>query len=527
MELRPYQRRTIDQIYKWLGDNSGHLCVVLPTGSGKSVVIAEFCREAVQSWPETRILMLSHVKELIEQNADKMRKLWPNAPLGIYSASIGLRELSEPITFAGIQSIHKRATELGHVDLILIDEAHTVGHKDEGTYRSFISDLEKINPALRIIGFTATPYRLGHGLITDKPAIFDDLIEPATIVELQALGFLAKLRSKDTKTHFDLTGVHKRGGEYIESELQAAVDTDSKNRSVVDEIIIRAENRRSWIMFCAGVDHALHIRDVLREKGINAETITGQTPTGERDNIISDFRSGKIKALTNANVLTTGFDAPNVDLIAFLRPTESPGLYVQMAGRGLRLKEHTDHCLILDFAGLIERHGPITGVLMPEANNGEKGVAPSKACPECDEIVPAQTKICPSCGFEFPIQEKEEKLQLRHDDIMGMDLPEVEIKYWDWQIATSRSSGKEMVVISYYPYNAVDPVIKEYLCLWHEGFAGKKARELLKELAKNAGVVDYNDTAKMERGVCPAIIKYQRDGKFFRVMERIWEEVPF
>ena len=183
--LRPYQQRAIDQLYAWFQSNpSGHPCLVLPTGAGKSHIVAALCKDAVMQWPQTRILMLTHVKELIEQNAEKMRQHWPGAPMGIYSASVGRKQLGEAITFAGIQSVRNKAQLMGRIDLVLIDECHLVSHKDEGGYRTLLNDLSAINPAIRVIGLTATPYRLGHGLITDKPALFDDLIEPVSIEEL-------------------------------------------------------------------------------------------------------------------------------------------------------------------------------------------------------------------------------------------------------------------------------------------------------------------------------------------------------
>lgn len=520
MKLRPYQRKAIDMTYDWLRANDGHPCLVLPTGAGKSVVIAELCREAVQNYPETRILMLTHVKELISQNYEKMRSLWANAPIGIYSAGLNRKELSEPITFAGIQSIRTKADQVGHVDLVIIDECHLVGHKDEGGYREFLKALEVINPAVRIIGLTASPYRLGHGLITEKPAIFDDLIEPVSIEELQALGYLSNLKSKVTGSKLDVSGVHKRGGEYIESELQEACDTDVKNRSVVDEVILRAENRKAWLFFCAGVDHAVHIKETLIEKGIVAEVVTGKTPSGERSRILADFKYGKIRALTNANILTTGFDYQDIDLIAMLRPTMSPGLYLQMAGRGFRVKSHTDHCLVLDFAGVIEQHGPVTAIRTPNKKEEGNGVPPSKECPECGEIVAAQLRECP-CGYVFPVKDKDDVLELRHDDIMGKDLPEMEVYHWDWKIQVSKASGKEMLVVTYYGGLSTTP-IREYLCIYHDGFAGSKAKKLLIEIARNAGVTDLTDTKNLDKGRCPIKITYQKDGKFTRVIERIW-----
>ena len=259
--LRPYQQRAIDQLYEWLSNNEGNPCLVLPTGAGKSHIVAALCKDAVQKWPDTRILMLTHVKELIEQNSEKMRLHWPNAPMGIYSASVGKRQLGEPITFAGIKSIAKKADLLGHIDLVIIDECHLVNHKNEGGYRTLLSDLYRTNSAMRVIGLTATPYRLGHGLITDKPAIFDALIEPVSIEELIYLGHLAPLRSKITNTELSTAGVHKRGGEFIESELQKAVDVEEKNIAIVDEVIRLADNRKAWIFFCAGVKHAGHIAE--------------------------------------------------------------------------------------------------------------------------------------------------------------------------------------------------------------------------------------------------------------------------
>ena len=161
--LRDYQQRTIDQLYAWFEEGGkGNPCLVLPTGSGKSHIVAALCKDALQQWPETRVLMLTHVKELIEQNAEKMRQHWPGAPRGIYSASIGRKDLGEPITFAGIQSVRTKAHQLGHIDLVIIDECHLVNHKDEGGYRTLLEQLKAINPALRVVGLTATPYRLGH-----------------------------------------------------------------------------------------------------------------------------------------------------------------------------------------------------------------------------------------------------------------------------------------------------------------------------------------------------------------------------
>jgi DNA repair protein RadD len=532
--LREYQQRTIDQLYAWFeAGNAGNPCLVLPTGSGKSHIVAALCKDAIQNWPETVVLMLTHVKELIEQNAEKMRQHWPGAPLGIYSASIGRKDLGEPITFAGIQSVRNKAKELGHVDLVIIDECHLVNHKDEGGYRKLLGELKAINPHLRVIGLTATPYRLGHGLITDEPALFDDLIEPVSIEELVFKGYLATLRSKITKAKLDTTGVHKRGGEFIESELQAAVDTKENNERVVREIVELADERKAWLVFCTGVQHAEHIASVLRQHGVATECVLGETPKKEREQIIADFKAGRIRALTNANVLTTGFDYPDIDLIAMLRPTMSASLYVQMAGRGMRVKSHTDHCLVLDFAGVVASHGPITNVQISKKSGTGNGEMPVKVCDKCGELVHISIMICPACLHPFP-EPEHKKLELHHDDIMGLEGKDLEIKSWNWRIHTSKASGKLMLACTYYG-DLSDKPITEYLPVLHDGYAGQRAMQQLFTMAASSRAnlapaytlqdedsLNYIST-EMSNSEPPKLIEYRKDGKFFRVIKRNWE----
>lgn len=466
--------------------------------------------------------MLTHVKELIEQNAEKMLQHWPDAPLGIYSAGLGIKQLEHPITFAGIQSIRNKAGEIGHIDLVLIDEAHLVSHKDEGGYRKLISALSAINPHMRVVGLTASPYRLGHGLITDKPAIFDALIEPVSIEELVYKGYLAPLRSKVTGLKLDVSGVHKRGGEYIEAELQKAVNTDKNNLAVIDEVIAIAGDRKAWLFFCSGVKHAETISFLLDIHGIPSACITGDTPKARREQILSDFKSGKLRALTNANVLTTGFDYPDIDLLVMLRPTMSASLYVQMAGRGMRPKSHTDHCLVLDFAGVVATHGPITCVQPPSKGGKGTGEAPVKVCSYCQEITHLSAKECPACGQPFPASAKT-KLTLRDDDIMGKAGKTMDVKSWVWAVQRSHRSGQEMLVVSYYGALS-DPVVREYLTVLYDGMAGAKARSVVSQYLLDCNVTPsqnlYETAQRLSAAKPPAQIEYKAEGKYYRVIRR-------
>lgn len=525
-QLRPYQQRALNQLYAWFDLNKvGNPCVVLPTGSGKSHVIAALCKDALE-FPDQRILMLTHQKELIEQDVEKLLMHFHDAPVGIYSASVGRKEI-DAITFAGIQSVRGKAKQIGKIDLVVVDEAHLVSHKEEGTYRNLISDLLLINPDLRVVGFTATPWRLGHGDITQGSALFDALIEPVSIHELQNQGYLSMLRSKATVEKLCTDGIHTRGGEYIESELQKAVMRQGLTELVVSEVLKRAGERKFWLFFCSGVAHAEETCDTLVSHGIVAACVTGETSKVKREQILADFRSGKLQAITNANVLTTGFDHPGIDLIVMMRPTLSPTLYMQMVGRGLRTSEGKEDCLVLDFAGNVARHGPVTNIKPPKEKKAGDGVAPCKICPACDEIVFASARVCPGCGHEFAKKEKD--LWLREDDISGKAPIVMESRRWFWRIHVGRESGKEMLAVSYYG-SFSDASIVEYLTVFHDGYPGVRAMGILNAICHECGVDMLKPESPQELvqalnlAPAPTKIMYHMQGRYPRIVGRSWED---
>jgi DNA repair protein RadD len=536
IELREYQSRALSMLYAWFEKNTtGHPVLNMPGGSGKSVVIASLAKDAMQNWPDTRILMLVHSKELILQNADKLRKLWPGAPLGIYSASVGKRDLSEPITYAGIGSVAKRAKEIGHIDLCIIDEVHAVSTAESGIYRKLIADLLEINPAMRIVGLSASPYRLGHGLITEGPtAIFSEILEPVSIEELVFKTHLVPLRSKITKHKLETEGLHKRQGEYIASEMEAKFNTDDHNSAVVQEIIEKANNRNHWLIFCSGVAHSEAVAECFRSAGIAAESLDATHSKPERERKLADFESGKMRAICSVGILTTGYDFPALDCIAFLRSTMSPGLYLQMAVRGMRPYPGKTDCLVLDFAGVVETHGPITAVQPPKKGGDGDGEAPVKVCDDCGELVHISAKECPSCGATFPEPEKK-RLELRNVDIMGMEGKDFEVTSWNWRRHISKASGNLMLACTYYG-SLSDKPITEYLPVLNDGYAGQMALQKLVAIAEKCGAdlsgisrlqgseaLDYI-VIQMGKAQPPDAIEYRMDGKFYKVVRRTWHE---
>lgn len=526
IELRPYQQEAIDSVLKFWREGGGNPLIEMATGLGKSVVIAKLTQDLLRSYPDMRVLMLVHVKELVEQNAMALLRLWPGAPIGIYSAGLGRKDTHRHIIFGSIQSLYRQdGFSIGHRDLILIDEAHLVPAKGDGMYLKLLEALRVSRPDLRVCGFTATPYRLDSGrLDRGDDRLFDEIVYKYGVGDGIKDGWLSPLISKASLTTIDVSGVAKRGGEFIAGALEAAVDKADLTEAAVGEMISLAADRKSWLVFCAGVDHAHHVRDAIRRRGVSCETIVGETDSRERAHFISQFKAGRIRCLTNANVLTTGFDAPGVDLIAMLRPTLSTGLYVQMCGRGTRLATGKDNCLVLDFAGNVLRHGPVDIAKVKEPGEGS-GEAPVKECPSCHSYVLIALRTCPDCGHEFPPPEEDKhERQAINAPILSTEKAfqqpdEHPVVNWEPRYHTSMSSDVSSVRVV---YRAGLQIFSEWWCFEHEGFARRKAEKLWRD---HGGQQPYPNTvhqamARWAELTPPASILTRRNDRHTEIVGR-------
>jgi DNA repair protein RadD len=422
VQLRPYQREAVEAVYAYLRSHDDNPVVVIPTAGGKTPVMATVCKDAVMRW-NGRVLILAHVKELLEQAADKLRQVCPEVRFGVYSAGLKRRDTGRAVILAGIQSVYQRTGELGAFDLVLVDEAHLIPVEGDGMYRQFLADARAVNPHVRVIGLTATPYRLKSGLICSPDHFLNAICFEVGVRELIVQGYLCPLVTKAGKARADVSSLHVRGGEYVAGEVEDLMDQDALVRAACAEIVEYTRNRQAILIFASGIKHGEHIVQVLKEQhGIECGFVSGETPDGERDRLIARFRhqewarqlqidfganaSEPLKYLCNVNVLTTGFDAPNIDCVALLRPTLSPGLYYQMVGRGFRLHPGKHNCLVLDFGGNVVRHGPVDGIKVKESGASGNGQAPAKECPECQSVIAAGYARCPDCGYEFPPSER-------------------------------------------------------------------------------------------------------------------------
>ena len=529
-QARDYQDAAFPAVLDWFEHGKGWPLVVAPTGSGKSLLIAEFIRRALEIDPTVRVIVIAHVSELLEQNAKAIQGQCPGIHLTFYNAKMKQKNMSGQVIVGSIQSIYKKAHQIQNppADIIIIDEAHMIPHDGDGMYRRFFNDMKQINPYVKCIGYTATPFRAKGGLLhKGKGALFDGICYEIGIVDLINQGYLSPILTPTMSMKMDTSGVAVHGGDYVAKQLEQAVDTDEITQACVDEIMDYCAGRNKWLVVTTGINHCEHVRDEIRSRGIACEMLTGKTPTEERNHIIAwhKERAQETRCLVNVSVLTTGYDNPHIDLLVFMRPTRSPVLYIQMIGRALRIAPGKHDAIVLDFGAVIETLGPIDQIRLPQKREGQEGKAPSKTCPECGEENHAAARICIQCGFEFPkaesnIDSKASEAAIISTQIKPQKVPVAAVNYYrhkkDGKPDTLRVEFKSGMLKTF----------NKWLCLehsgtpralaaiwWREASAGKNAPNKIDEALKR--------TSELRK---PEFIHVKKVGKYFEVIGAEYEK---
>lgn len=425
-------------------------------------------------------MSLTHDKTIIGQNADSMRRMWKTADIGVYSAGLRMRDTRNRIVFAGIQSVHRRAEEFGKISILWVDEAHMLSPNDGTMYLRFITKLKEINPKMKVIYLSATPYRLGQGHLTENELVdyvAFDYTETEKFMWFVEQGYLSKLVTKKAVKEIDISEVRMRGGEFLESDLQEMSNTAENNAAVVEECIRYGSERRHWMIFASGVEHGMALADMFNSYGVSAVCL--HAGSEQRDKHLKKWETGEYRAMINVGLYTTGYDFPSLDLIAVVRATQSTALWVQMCGRGTRclyapgydldtqegrlvaIKESPKQdCLVLDFAGNTRRLGAINCPVIPKPRrkgDGNEGEAPVKTCPECDTYNHTRAAKCEVCGYEFPPPE-EVTTTASTDDVMVSSsleprIEEVPVLNTIYKKGKSRQSGREYLRVTYATFN--------------------------------------------------------------------------
>ena len=386
-QLRPYQQEAVEKTLTHFRKSNSSAVIVLPTGSGKSLVIAELARLA-----RKKILVVTHVKELVEQNHEKYESFGLKA--SIYSAGLKQKSFAHQVTFASVQSLGKNLNALDEeYSLIIIDECQRVSGDENTQYQKLISHIRSNNSALKVLGLTATPYRLGMGFIYrfhyhgfvrgDQHAPFEHCIFELPLRYMISNNYLTPPKLIDAAiTHYDFDSLSKDAfGRFSEKDInQLLKENQRATKAIIDQVLTLSTDRTGVMIFASTIQHAQEIQSYLPSD--ETALVIGDTHNAERDAIIRQFKEKQIKYLVNVSVLTTGFDAPHVDFIAILRPTESVSLYQQIVGRGLRLAPGKTECLVVDYAANgFDLFHPEVGSVKPDSDSE-----------------PVQV-LCPGCGF--------------------------------------------------------------------------------------------------------------------------------
>lgn len=510
---RDYQLAVEAAIWRYYTTNrDGNGIVGMPTGTGKAFSIAYFMQNALRSFPNQRFLNVTHVKELVDQNYKELIGIWPEAPAGVYSAGLKRKDTRQSIIFCGIASIHKNIHAFGRVDILIVDECHLISPRDTSMYMKVIAELKKINPYLRVMGFTATPWREGQGHLTEGGGIFSDMIIDLTDMDsfnrFVREGYLVPPVSKPTKTILNVDGVKLVGGDFNEKQLQLAVNKDKITFAALQETLQYAQDRRSWIVFASGLEHCEKIREMLTYLGVSCRVVHSKMSDGERDENIRAWKNYEFTAIINMGILTTGVNHPGLDLIVMLRPTMSSKLWVQMLGRGTRpffVKEGFDlttilgrlasiaasskqNCLVMDFAGNIKRCGPINDPIIPKKKGASKGEAPIKICDACGMYNHISARYCGGepyrtvmgCGGEFSFQVKIQQ-KASTQEVMRTDAPDVKVyRVENINCAVHKKAGKpDSIRITY--YHSFTQKVMHFLLLDHSPMLREKAEKWWKK----------------------------------------------
>ncbi len=513
-EERWYQIEAIEAPFKYLARKpEGHPLIAMPTGSGKTAIMVGIVDRILNDNIDDKVLVLSHDARILKQNYKAMNHLKNKLPIGLYSAGLNSRTI-EQVTIAGIQSVRNNFNLFEDFKYVIIDECHTIPTSETSMYRKF---LKGIGDHTRI-GLTATPYRLGQGYIIGEDHMFNKIVIDFTTGmkynKLVEQGYICKLVINNTKTKMDVKGIKKQGGDYSLKEMSIAFDRDALTNNILDEMVIKGKDKRRWLIFAIDIEHANHICEGLISRGVSAMPVHSDTLI-DNSTVLNMHRESKITCIVSVGMLTTGYDDQEIDLIGILRPTASPNLHVQMPGRGQRVHESKEYCLVLDYAGNTLRLGPINKVKPHKKRKKSEGGEPIiKTCPDCSTMVSPIVKICPECGYEYKFR-------------VGLYLNSS-----DYNIIQQGHAWHMVDSVDYFVHNKQgrpNGIRAEYMCglvLYKEwilpdyiGYAGVLGKSKLKALGID--YVDLESTMKLlENAKRPIKIQVDDSGKYPNIIDR-------
>lgn len=445
MILRPYQQNVVSAVHKAL-ENHNDTLVVAATGAGKTIILSSIAGDI-----GGKQLILQHRHELVRQNMSKYQIINPDVSVGLWTA--GIKSFASKTTFAMVQSLEKHTDEIPKLDLLIADEAH---HCAAPTWKRIINAVKDKNPDVKILGFTATPTRADRKGLR---SVFSNVAAEVSTKTLIGLGFLVPYRTFVVNV-----------GDTIESLRNLKGQSDFGDQEDVAEILntvpVNEEIIRNWhdksegrptVVFASTVAHAQSVAKAFREAGISAECVHGEMPIQERKEILDRMAAGDVQVVTNAMVLTEGWDFPPVSCVILLRQCSSKSPMIQMVGRGLRTVNPEEYpgvikkdCIILDFGASLLTHGTLEADSDLTDDVAAKEQEPlTKLCPQCRMELPIQTRVCPICGYLFVT--KADDAQQTHIELTEIDL----LSQSKWRYEDLWGNGCAMIASGFTAWAAI------------------------------------------------------------------------
>jgi len=450
IELRPYQVENLDLIWGelFVKNNNSSLCV-LPTGTGKSVIISSFVNKTLSHNKDLKIIILFNKIVLLDDLSKKFKNAIGKENIGIYCSGVGEKVTGQSVTIASIQSVNKQDVVY---DVIIIDEAHNVDHIS-GRYHSFLTYQKEKNKELRVLGFTATPFRR-NGYIYGKERFFNKPVEAKDLLWFIENNYLVRPVSQQPlqNARFNLKTLKKTAGEFSADSIEKQAE-GNLTKTQVRDALLRMTGRKKIVWFCSTIKHSENVNKELFDLGEKTVCIHSALDFETRNNLISEFRYKDARHLVFVTIFSEGFDEPQVDTVVFLRPTRSPTLMVQTCGRGLRPFEGKENCLILDYADVFATLGPLTDPII--LNNKKEVIKKSeKICPKCQTYLKMKARNCDFCGYEYPTLPEPKNTHRVPDEnitILSSNLGAQRVRIEKIDVSGHiSSSGNKCIKISYF-----------------------------------------------------------------------------
>ena len=535
IELRDYQKECQAAQWRYWAKKEGDSpLIVAPTGAGKSVLIADTIRSVIAAAPQANIMLVSHIKELLMQDMDELMQLAPELSMniGVLCAGLFRKETDKKITFASVQTAVK-SDSLPHISLLIIDEAHRVPRDQTTSYGKLINKLRNANPRMRIAGYTATPYRMDSGKLTEgEDALFDGIAYEVKLKKLIDDGYLVP---PITKGISEMEGLTVRAGEYTSQSQEYFLQDHIEDYA--DYIAKETDGEHITLCFLPSVEYAEKFSDLLCALGVESTWISGEMKPSMRNDRIDGFKNGLYSHMCNVDLLTTGSNIPQITAIVLLRATKSPGLYVQMIGRGLRLHPDSDkaNCVVYDYGGNAVRHGPLNKPFSFDRDRSRSGLPVGRTCPECLAVLPVRLLKCDICGHEIAPPEtnnKERNPKVTDKQYDGDLVGYAERPHWvrcynlfaeQWKSA----AGNNMICINY-RLSGHDWPLREWVNpeAGPRSILGRKFRQRAKVLGM-ADELSIDQALRMfEKCPCPKSVKIARkeESKYYDIFDISFNE---